>query len=199
MGKMTLAVGCALLPLVAPMRERRLCLASCNLAGLTGRHHPQPYRSFSPSPSSLSSPSSSSFSSSYQSTPTVCSSRPTLPPLARSIVTSLQLLPHALKPSVPTGFFSLPDEHQGECVGRPTSICTGARWIYPLTLADPEGRCRQTHGIPSGPRPTFDPTWILLYVAEHLHSETPHLVYIRTTMLVSLHILYTKCACQCHC
>lgn len=138
----------------------------------------------SPSPSSLSSPCSSSSSSSYQSIPTRCSSRPTLPPLVRSIVTSPQLLlPHALKPSVLTGFFSLPDEHQGESVGRSTSICTGARWIYPLTLADPEGRCR--HGIPSGPRPTFDPTWTLLYVAEHLDSETPHSVSIRTTMLVS--------------
>lgn len=105
--------GWALLLRSGRMRERRLCLASCNLAGLTGRHHPQPYHSWpsccSPSPSSLSSPSSSSSSFSYQ-PPTGSSSRPTLSPLARSIVTSPQLFPHthALKPSVLTGFFFAP-------------------------------------------------------------------------------------------
>lgn len=113
----------------------------------------------SPSLSSLSSPSSSS-SSSYQ-PPLDCSSRPTLSPLARSIVTSPQLLPHALKPSVLAGFSSRSPISNRESMyeGRPTSIRTGARCIYPLTLADHEGRCR--HGIPSGSRPTFDPTWVL--------------------------------------
>lgn len=146
----------------------------------------------SPSPSSPSSLSSLS-SSSYQLHR--LSSRPTLPPFARSIMTSPQLLPSAVKPSVLTGFFSLSDEHHGEYVGRPTSICTGARGIYPSTLADPEGRYR--HSTPSGSRPTFDPTWILR--SRTFRNSALALLYIRTTMLVYLHILYPKCACQCHC
>lgn len=128
----------------------------------------------SPSPSSPSSLSSLS-SSSYQLHR--LSSRPTLPPFARSIMTSPQLLPSAVKPSVLTGFFSLSDEHHGEYV------------------ADPEGRYR--HSTPSGSRPTFDPTWILR--SRTFRNSALALLYIRTTMLVYLHILYPKCACQCHC
>lgn len=106
------------------MRERRLCLASCNLAGLTGRHHPQPYRSWPlavhrlhllyrrlillllllPPPLPPINPHRLFFPSDAPSTYQI-----------HRDVTAAS--PHALKPSVLTGFFSLPDEDQVEYVG----------------------------------------------------------------------------------